>query len=809
MNRTTIRCRLPLLAILLVLCVDVDRAFATAFTWTGMGGVFRLFSDADNWKPTGGPPNGSNDSATFDGTQPGSDTFTVNFASSVTNSYLFKHNFGAVTLNLSGRTYTLTAPSGPFFTSLAVSSSDNDAALLLTSSTTLGTVNAVEAWAADHGSLTVTTNARLLLSGTMFVGGITFTGQLNVVNGGNVDSEDGQIDTGTAIVSDAGSLWHNDTELKIGESAAGTLIVQNRGRVESASGRLGINSGIDGDVTVTGAGSTFDNSSFLRVGESGMGALTISDGGAVENTNAQLGSNPGSRGTVTLSGIGSTWTSTDSVYVGGTSLDKGGTGTLTVGGSSTVNVGTSASEVLKVWETGRINLNSGTINTEDFDLAGIFNWTSGTLNVGDDATFRSGSAGSGLTIGPGKSLSVASETNIQPDVVLRLDGGTFSTGVLNNNGTLLLNSGTYSQTGSLAIGAGSTFGNDLTIGPGLSFHVNSTTNVAAGAHLAMTGGAFSSGGVLTNNGEIQLTHEFTTLTGGDLVNNALVLGRGRINKSLVNSATGVVRATGDQRLVFGGASNANSGRLELVGGTMEFASALNNAATGLISGRGALFFNGGLINQGKMQFSGGPTDIYGNVSFTGGAGGGEMINSGGANVVTFYGNVTHNGDEIRTSPTNTTVFFGDVTGAGPFTGTGAVRFEGTFAPGNSPATVEVEGDLQLGPASRLALELAGTNAGQQYDQLHVGGLLALDGTLDVSLLAGFAPRDGDRFDLIDFGSLVGRFDDVQLPDLNDGLVWDTAALYSTGTITAVPEPASILLALLGLACLFSLRSYKQ
>src|SRR4029453_7086343 len=129
--------------------------------------------------------------------------------------------------------------------------------------------------------------------------------------------------------------------------------------------------------------------------------------------------------------------------------------------------------------------------------------------------------------------------------------------------------------------------------------------------------------------------------------------------------------------------------------------------------------NGGLANQGKMQFSGGPTDIYGNVSFTGGAGGGEMINSGSGNVVTFYGNVTNNGDEIRTSPTNTTVFFGNVTGAGTFTGTGAVRFEGSFMPGNSPAAVSAEGDLELGADSRLVMEIGGTIAGAQYDQLHV------------------------------------------------------------------------------------------
>ena len=177
-----------------------------------------------------------------------------------------------------------------------------------------------------------------------------------------------------------------------------------------------------------------------------------------------------------------------------------------------------------------------------------------------------------------------------------------------------------------------------------------------------------------------------------------------------------IRAEAGKSLDFTGTLAPNAGELNLLGGTLDFTAAVTNSAGGRINGRGTLDFGGGLTNAGKMQFTGGATDIYGSVNFTGG----EMINSGGANIVTFYGNVTHNGDEIRTSPTNTTVFFGNLTGAGPFTGTGAVRFEGTFMPGNSPAVVPVEGDLQFGTDSRLVMELGGKIAVVK-SQIHAGG----------------------------------------------------------------------------------------
>ena len=185
-----------------------------------------------------------------------------------------------------------------------------------------------------------------------------------------------------------------------------------------------------------------------------------------------------------------------------------------------------------------------------------------------------------------------------------------------------------------------------------------------------------------------------------------------------------------------------------------------------------------------MNFSGGLADVFGTVNLLAGS---KLITTGGG-ISTFYGAVTHNATEVRTSAGAQTVFFGLVNGAGPFTGTGSVFFEGGYSPGNSPASVLHEGDLVLGGSATLTLELGGLLRGAQYDHLNVVGTLTEDGALDVVLYGGFAPRFGDMFDLFDAGSILGSFDDVNLPELTGDLTWDDSQLASTGTLRVVPEP---------------------
>ncbi len=90
--------------------------------------------------------------------------------------------------------------------------------------------------------------------------------------------------------------------------------------------------------------------------------------------------------------------------------------------------------------------------------------------------------------------------------------------------------------------------------------------------------------------------------------------------------------------------------------------------------------------------------------------------------------------------------------------------------------------LPSAAAPTLQIELAGTTPGTQYDQLHVTGQLSLGGELQVVTLPGFTPSLGNSFDIMDWGTLSGKFSELSLPSLSTGLSWSTLQLYTTGTL---------------------------
>jgi hypothetical protein len=142
-------------------------------------------------------------------------------------------------------------------------------------------------------------------------------------------------------------------------------------------------------------------------------------------------------------------------------------------------------------------------------------------------------------------------------------------------------------------------------------------------------------------------------------------------------------------------------------------------------------------------------------------------------------------------------------GRGEFTGGGAFFFEGDLRPGHGASLLSVDGEATLG-AQTLFMELGGLQAGSGHDALRVSGQLSLrGGALAVSFADGFSARPGDRFDLLDFGSLDGQFGSLDLPSLQAGWVWDSSRLLSDGvlSVSAVPEPGAASLLLLGLGML--------
>ena len=115
------------------------------------------------------------------------------------------------------------------------------------------------------------------------------------------------------------------------------------------------------------------------------------------------------------------------------------------------------------------------------------------------------------------------------------------------------------------------------------------------------------------------------------------------------------------------------------------------------------------------------------------------------------------------------------------------------APTNSFAEFTFPDSLTIGANDILKIEIdpmAGT-----ADLLSVSGALTIEpgATLEVTVLSGSVSGD---FNVLDFGTISGQFSSVSLAGLSPGYAWVTTDLYTTGTLTIVPEPVTML-ALLG------------
>ena len=614
----------------------------------------------------------------------------------------------------------------------------------------------------------------------------------------------GQV-TGTLIVENGGEVNTNGAFLSTGTgSGSVTLTIQSGGTVSASSVNLGVSGGSTTTASVTGDGSTLNATNVFIGGQSAvdggpatlaigpgaevnvstltririMGTLNLSGGGLNTFNFTRTGAFNFTDGTLTMTGGTFSNNGTDISLVGNgigtnpTLVLEGGSFTsgitnLSVGSSSqqgtvAINAGSTLSTgAVTIAARGELNLQGGTLGLSSFTNSGTFNWQSGTVRFSNGSTVSDTTLtallGTARSLGNGKSITALGAMTLGGN--LSLDGGTIS-GVttLTNNATLTVNQG------SISVG---TFSNNA----GRVVQVNGTTNLNATT-------------AISNSGQLRLTSETASLSGGLLTNNAggTISGTGFINNTLQNEGT--VRATGAEHLVFTGAGSLNVLNMNLVGGTIEFTVDLLNRDGAAITGRGAFVGSSaspgglGLANEGLMSFSAGTMDIYGDVHNNGDG----RIVTGGGGVTTFYDDVVHNGDEIRTFAGARTVFFGNQSGAGNFTGTGLVEYASDLRPGNSPATVTYEGGVLLNSSAALFIELGGTTAGTQHDKIDVEGDLELDGTLAVSLVNGFAPQAGDLFNILDWGSLSGAFDMLNLPALSGDLMWNASQLYTLGEL---------------------------
>lgn len=160
---------------------------------------------------------------------------------------------------------------------------------------------------------------------------------------------------------------------------------------------------------------------------------------------------------------------------------------------------------------------------------------------------------------------------------------------------------------------------------------------------------------------------------------------------------------------------------------------------------------------------------------------GHVVNQGELNIDQglriFKANTTHrNAGTIRVNDTALLVNQGDFLNeeSGVFAGNGTYEFSGStelqqqgeIAPGFSPGalTITTSADAITSETTTYRIELGGTIPGTGFDQIQFSGDVVLSGSLEVSILEGFVPELGTRFEIMTAPAFLGSFSSVLLPD---------------------------------------------
>lgn len=206
----------------------------------------------------------------------------------------------------------------------------------------------------------------------------------------------------------------------------------------------------------------------------------------------------------------------------------------------------------------------------------------------------------------------------------------------------------------------------------------------------------------------------------------------------------------------------------------------------------SLAIYGSVINQGGNLFSGGGTItinsggllknetglIDNEIGLTKGT---TILNSGSTlentGVATIkLGKFTNNGGTFNNVGTI----------AGSATVTGNLPNSGTLAPSTSSGTCTVSGDYTATSSAIHNFEIAGATT---YDHMVVSGAVNLNGTLNVSLINGYATTPGDNIPIIT-GTIHGTFSSVVIPS-QYSLVYNANSVNLVRSGTPPPPPVPV------------------
>jgi fibronectin-binding autotransporter adhesin len=601
------------------------------------------------------------------------------------------------------------------------------------------------------------------------------------------------------IAVDTSSSSTTDATLRIesGSTVTGTTLLLAPNNIANT-----------GNVTITGAGSTLTitigTNAIIGAASGSMGLLDIESGGTFQSGTGLTTVN--ATGAITIGGLFSTYNSNGNLTLNGGQLTRANNGifNLTAGHTFTIQGGgdatftgsffTGTASTIAVTGAGSTLSTTGTLailGGSTLSIAAGGSVTSGAaqMNVGTSSgngTITATGAGSSLS---GGALSIGQNGNMASVTLSNGSSGTFdsiaidSSAVAETNGALNIQSGASVTTTSLTIApnAAANIGSVTITGTGSILTVNGPVTIGANSGSIGTVDVQSSSRLIAGPGATTLNGTGTlNITGGTVTLTGPLVRNG----GTLNFVTGALNIIDDFAVGAGGLLGANV----VLDYTRQFTTtgAAHIEVPGVLTFHGGTFSSSTLTNDGEMDFSGGNTNIQGDVVLNNSS---HVTISSAGIPATFVNDVIHNGSEIDVAAGTNVVFSAGLSGAGPFTGAGTVHFDGQHHPGDPIALASFGGDVLYGPSAVLELELGGLVRGTSYDALEVTGKLTLDGSLNVVFTGAFVPQYGNAFDLFNWGSVSGAFAVVNLPNLGPGLKWDTAELYTEGRLAIVPEPS--------------------
>jgi len=271
-------------------------------------------------------------------------------------------------------------------------------------------------------------------------------------------------------------------------------------------------------------------------------------------------------------------------------------------------------------------------------------------------------------------------------------------------------------------------------------------------------------GKLTGNGTttVDATATFTMGTSGYPQNDFTLDEQRLVNNTTANWIKRDLTLANAAEFINYGTFNANATTTMNGGETVTFT---NNGTFFKNTPATTTTMNVGFINDGDVQIN------EGNLEFPLG------MDNGDDTTIVLNGGRLDPGDELLLESGDSLI------GSGTLTAN--LVNAGTVSPGASPGIITVDGDYTQQADGILEIQLGGTTP-SLFDRLIVTGAASMAGTLNVTLLPGFSPQEGDTFFIVNhLTSGTGNFSIENLPDLPGSLMFEIDYADPGVTLTVV------------------------